>query len=94
MSKQKIYSVIRETMEDSALKLKVYPCESMGALRKQMEMLKDEINKKGYFKGFKNNTSEYVIEDFINREHPSFYIESTTDDYYEMLHTQVSELFI
>lgn len=94
MSKQKIYSIIRETMEDSAVLLKAYPCESIDALRKQMEILKDEINQKGYFKGFKDDSSEYEIEDFVNRDSPSFYIASTTDDYYEVLHTQVSELFI
>lgn len=93
MKKQKIYIIIRETMVDGAVMLDAYPCDSTDALRAQLKQLKDEINREGHFKGFQNSPNDYEIEDNINTDMPSFYINDPCDTYYEMLHVKEKKIF-
>lgn len=90
-----IYNVICESNINGKLMIRTYPCDSNVAMEKQMEIIKDEINYRGRFQGFKDahdycEKNNAVINDI---KIPYSYFEIKSNDDYIKLYTEVSNLY-
>jgi hypothetical protein len=79
----KIWIVVEESNIDGELMINATPCKTSEVAKRVLSEKKDFILNKSRHFGKENNTEEDIECFEIDERNTSFYIEDTTDDFYE-----------
>ena len=88
---QRVYMVIQESNVDGEMLFNAVPCTSMEAAKAVLADEKSAILNESHFSDLTEDDMEYME---VEEDEERFYINDTTDDYYEDIRIEVNSIMV